>query len=200
MAFLNQGLPTQVEQNAVRRDEEDIEIVTTDGGFEVRNARSSQGLREYDISFPAAVYGDAVHEAVIALYKVARGKLHSFRFRDFTDYQLDGEVIGTGDASTTAFQVVQSWTVDGTTETRTITRPVSPLSVYKDGVLQGSGYTVDYTTGIVTFTSAPGDGVAISVSGTFDVPVRFDTVQTMTALDRRLRHIDTMTLREVREA
>jgi len=199
MAFLNQGLPTQVEQNAVRRDEEDIEIVTTDGGFEVRNARSSQGLREYDISFPAAVYGDAVHEAVIALYKVARGKLHSFRFRDFTDYQLDGEVIGTGDASTTAFQVIQSWTVDGTTETRTITRPVSPLAVYKDGVLQGSGYTVDYTTGIVTFTSAPGTGVEISVSGTFDVPVRFDTVQTMTALDRRLRHVDTMTLREVRE-
>lgn len=199
MAFLNQRLPSQVEQNAVRRDEEDIEIVTTDGGFEVRNARSSQGLREFDISFPAAAYGDDVHDAVIALYKVARGKLYPFRFRDFTDYSLSAEVIGTGDGAATAFQVIQSWTVDGTTETRTVTRPVSPLSVYKDGALQGSGYTVDYTTGIITFTSAPTAGVVISVTGTFDVPVRFDSVQTMTALDRRLKHIDTMTLREVRE-
>ena len=57
MAFIDQRLPTQVEVNAVKRDDEDIEIVTTDGGHEVRNARSSQSLREFDISFPAATYG-----------------------------------------------------------------------------------------------------------------------------------------------
>ena len=37
------------------------------------------------------------------------------------------------------------------------------------------GYTVDLTTGIVTFTVAPGAGVAVTSDYDFDVPVRFDT-------------------------
>ncbi len=198
MAFLNQRLPTKVEVNAVMRDEEDIEIVTTDGGYEVRNARASQSLREWDISFPAAEYGDAVHEAVIAQFKVARGSLHSFPFRDFTNSTLTAEVIGEGDGVTLVFQITQSWTVAGVTESRNITRPVATMLVFKDGVT-ASGYTIDYATGLITFTVAPADDVEISVTGTFDVPVRFDTAQTMTALDRRLKHIDTMTIKEVRE-
>jgi len=197
--FIDQRLPTKVEVNAVRRDDEDIEIVTTDGGFETRNARADQSLLEFDISFPVAVYGDAVHAAVIALYKVVRGKLHTFRFRDPTDFQLTAEVIGVGDGVATTFQITQSWTAGGETESRKITRPVSPMQVFKDGVLQVSGYSINYSTGEVTFTAAPADGIEISVTGQFDRPVRFDTVQTMTALDLKRRHIDTATLKEVRE-
>jgi uncharacterized protein (TIGR02217 family) len=42
-------------------------------------------------------------------------------------------------------------------------------------VVQGSGFTVDLTTGIVTFSSAPGAGVVVSADCDFDVPARFDT-------------------------
>jgi len=199
MAFLNQRLPTQVEIGAVLRDDEDIEIVTTDGGFEVRNARASQSLREFDIAFPAARIGDAIQAAVKAQYKVARKSLHTWRFRDFTDYQLDEEVIGVGTGAATTFQITQSWTVDGTTESRPITRPASPVQVFKDGALQGAGYSVNYDTGVITFTAAPADGVEISVSGEFDLPARFDSVRTVTAIDGNLKHFDTITVKEVRE-
>jgi len=199
MDFLNQRLPLQVELGAQLHDDDDIEIVTSDGGFETRNARASQSLRQFDISFPAARAGDAVQEAVKALYKVARKSLRTWRFRDFTDYQLDGEVIGEGDGSTTSFQITQAWTIDGFTEGRAITRPVDPVQIFKNGALQSTGYAVDYDTGIVTFTAAPANGVKIAVTGEFDIPARFDSVRTVTALDGRLKHIETMTIKEVRE-
>ncbi len=46
-----------------------------------------------------------------------------------------------------------------------------------DGVDQGapgSGWTVNQTTGVVTFTTAPGVGAVLTWGGEFDVPVRFD--------------------------
>lgn len=200
MAFIDQRLPTQVEINAVRRDAEDIEIVTTDGGFEVRNARRAQSLREFDIAFPTGDGASTVIAAVVALYKVARGPLNAFRFRDFLDYELTLEPIGVGDGANHDFQIKQSWTVAGDTESRAITRPVTPMSVYLDGVLQSSGYTVNYSTGVVHFTIAPAVAKVVAVTGTFDLPVRFDQPLPMTAIDGRLRHIDTITLKELREA
>ncbi|WP_257556407.1 DUF2460 domain-containing protein [Sphingobium sp. CFD-2] len=199
MAFIDQHLPREVEIGARRRDDEDIEIVTTDGGWEVRNARSSQSLREYEISFPMSQRDNAVYQAVVAMFKVARGKLHSFRFRDWADYQLDAEIIGTGDGSTTAFQITQSWTVDGETVSRDITRPISSFQVFKAGVLQVSGYSINYDTGMLTFSVAPSLGVEISVTGQFDIPVRFDAPLETLGYSADLEHIETITLKEVRE-
>lgn len=199
MAFIDQHLPRQVEIGARRTDDEDIDIVTTDGGWEVRNARASQSLREFEVSFPMSARDNAVYLAVVALYKVARGKLHTFRFRDWADYQLDGEVIGTGDGATTAFQITQSWTVDGETVSRNITRPISAMQVFKDGVLQVSGYSINYDTGVLTMTPAPALGVAISVTGEFDIPVRFDAPLNTLGYSADLEHIETITIKEVRE-
>jgi hypothetical protein len=47
------------------------------------------------------------------------------------------------------------------------------FQVFKDGVNQVSGWTVKNTTGEITFSSAPANGVVISWSGEFDTPCRF---------------------------
>jgi len=52
-------------------------------------------------------------------------------------------------------------------------RGVPAFRVMLNGVVQGSGYTVNNTTGIVTFAVAPTAGVVVSWSGEFDVPARF---------------------------
>lgn len=46
------------------------------------------------------------------------------------------------------------------------------FQVFKDAVNQASGWTVHNTRGEITFTSAPANGVVISWSGEFDVPMR----------------------------
>ena len=42
-----------------------------------------------------------------------------------------------------------------------------------NNVSQASGWTIDTTTGIVTFSSAPGSGVSVKAGYEFEVPVRF---------------------------
>jgi uncharacterized protein (TIGR02217 family) len=49
------------------------------------------------------------------------------------------------------------------------------VKVYLDGMLQASGWSVDTTTGLVTFSTAPVLGVEITADFEFEVPVRFDT-------------------------
>jgi uncharacterized protein (TIGR02217 family) len=67
------------------------------------------------------------------------------------------------------------------------------------GVEQLSGWSVDTTTGLVTFNTAPGAGVSITAGFEFDVPVRFDTDALDVTLDlERLGSITSIPLLELR--
>ena len=85
MSHFTDRLPRNVEQGAVRSLKYSNDVVTTDGGFEVRNARWSTPLRTYEISFPTSTRTDATYLAVIALYQKTLGGTHSFDFQDWTD-------------------------------------------------------------------------------------------------------------------
>jgi len=66
------------------------------------------------------------------------------------------------------------------------------------GVEQPSGWSVDTTTGVVTFSAAPGAGVAVTAGFEFDVPVRFDTDALDVTLDlERLGSITSIPLLEI---
>ena len=66
-------------------------------------------------------------------------------------------------------------------------------------VEQMAGWTLDATTGIVTFTAAPSIGVIIRAGFEFDVPVRFDTDMLDVTLDiERLGSITSIPLLEIR--
>ena len=201
MTFIDSRLPQQIEINAVRRETEPVDIVRTDGGYEVRNIRHAQGLFEYDVSFPPGGFDASVTEAVYAMWRASRGGLYAFRFRDWDSKNntLTDEVIGTGDGATTTFQITQTHTVGGVSSVRNVTRPVSAFTVMLDGAVQGSGYSIDYSTGVLTFTTAPALDVEISVSGTYDIPVRFDLSFEATGMASFLEHIETLTLVEVKE-
>jgi uncharacterized protein (TIGR02217 family) len=72
--------------------------------------------------------------------------------------------------------LIRTYSSGGSTDVRTITKPVAgTVKVYLAGVQQMSGWSVNTTTGVITFSSAPGNGVAVSADYEFDVPVRFDT-------------------------
>lgn len=51
---------------------------------------------------------------------------------------------------------------------------VPAFTVKKDGV-STTAYTVDNTTGNITFTTAPANGVVVSWSGEYDTPMAFDS-------------------------
>lgn len=83
---------------------------------------------------------------------------------------------------------------------RTITKPVAgTVRVALDGAEQLGGWTADTTTGVVTFDSAPAEGVSVTAGYAFDVPVRFDSDALDVTLDlERLGSITSIPLLELR--
>ena len=83
---------------------------------------------------------------------------------------------------------------------RAITKPVAgTVRVALGMVEQMSGWTVDTTTGVVTFTTAPAGGVIVRAGFEFDVPVRFDSDTLDVTLDfERLGSITSIPLLEIR--
>src|SRR4029077_9126003 len=122
--------------------------------------------------------------AILAMYRAHFGSLYPFRFRDWSDYQAMDSGFATGDATTTAFQLSMTYDPQyillGTQGTyfyvRDITLLASTPAIKKAGVLQtvGTDYTIS-SSGLVTFASPPATDAALTWSGEFDVPVRFDT-------------------------
>ena len=146
---------------------------------------------------------------MVSFFEARFARLYGFRFKDWADFKsclpsqislpLD-QAIGTGDGSQTQFQLVKVYASGGQSWTRTITKPVADtVRVALNGAEQLSGWSVDTTTGIVTFSAAPGVGVSVTAGFQFDVPVRFDTDQLDVTLDiERLGSIPSIPLIEVR--
>jgi len=127
---------------------------------------------------------DDLH-AVIAFFEARLGRLYGFRLKDFADFKsvapggtvtpLD-QAIGTGDGATTQFQLAKTYVSGPSNWLRAIKKPVDgTVRIALDGVEQVSGFTVDATTGLVTFDTAPADGIAITAGFEFDTPARFDS-------------------------
>ncbi len=111
------------------------------------------------------------------------------------------QVLGTGTGSLRHFRLRKSYTSGPVTWWRMIRRPVAgTVRVAVNGVERTSGWIVDLSTGIVSFTTAPSSGQAVTAGFEFDVPVRFDSDEMQVDLDiERKGTIDSITLVELRE-
>jgi uncharacterized protein (TIGR02217 family) len=128
-------------------------------------------------------------DELIAFFRARKGKAYGFRFKDWTDFKATGQLLGTGDDARTQFQLVKHYPSGSVIEVRTITKPVAgTVKVYLDGIEQASGWSVDTTTGLVTFSTAPALGVEVTADFEFDVPVRFDTDHMAVTIETYLLH------------
>lgn len=176
MSFVEVQFPPDISYGATGGPMFSTDITETFGGWEQRNVNWSQARGQWNVSH--GVKTETQLAVLLAFFRARRGKAVGFRFKDWSDFKAQNQIIGTGDGTQTAFQIVKSYTSGGTTVDRVIKKPVSgTVQVYKAGVLQSSGYTVNAATGVVTFTAAPTSGQVITVNFEFDVPARFDTDQ-----------------------
>ena len=131
------------------------------------------------LSWPARTM--ALREQVvelIAFFRARLGRAYGFRFKDWTDHQALAQPLGTGDGTTSAFQLVKRYASGGEVTTRTIAKPVAgTVKIYRDGVQATSGWSVNSSTGLVTISTAPAIGVIVTADFEFDVPAWFDTDQ-----------------------
>jgi uncharacterized protein (TIGR02217 family) len=188
--FLDQLFPQSVAYGMTGGPGFLTDVVSFVNGREQRNSKRDGGIGKWD-----AAHGLKTPDQMailIAFFRECRGRWAGFRFHDWLDYQLTNELIGTGTGAQTVFNITKTYGTDNP-EVRRIYKPASsswsdsfhtyaaPVVKLAD-VVQGSGYTLDYDEGTVTFDVAPGLGVTVKITCEFHVPARFDTDQMAVAI------------------
>ena len=207
MTFHDVRFPDNISRGARGGPERRTQIVELASGDEERNASWANSRRRYDISYGIRRADDL--DAVVQFFEARNGRLHGFRFKDWGDHKsckpsgaptAADQLIGTGDGTATAFQLVKRYASGSQTWVRAITKPVTgTISIALNGAPQMSGWTVDTATGVVSFATPPGNGVAVRAGFEFDVPVRFDSDALDVTLDiERLGSITSIPLVEIR--
>lgn len=127
---------------------------------------------------------DEINE-LLRFFKARQGAAYGFRVKNQWDWSSNAEgtdapgtqdvQIEQGDGTTVAFQLIKKYTDGLSTVSKNIYKPVADtVRIWVNGVekTEGVDWTVDTTTGIVTFSVAPGAGLAIHASFEFDTPAR----------------------------
>ena len=207
MAFHEVRFPDNISRGARGGPERRTQIVELASGDEERNASWTNSRRRYDVAYGIRRADDLA--SVVSFFEARNGRLHGFRYKDWADYKsalssqaitATDQQIGTGTGSLQTFQLAKRYTSGAQTWVRTIAKPVAgTVRVALGMVEQMSGWTVDTTTGVITFTTAPANSVIIRAGFEFDVPVRFDSDTLGVTLDfERLGSITSIPLLEIR--
>lgn len=163
------------------------DVVVLGSGAEERNARWAHSRRRFDAGYGVKTF-DALSQ-VIAFFEERRGRLYGFRWRDRLDnssaapdaaVSATDQAIGTGDGASNTFQLAKTYGLLYSPYQRPIAKPVTGsvrVAVAGSEATEGTDFTVDTTTGLVTFLAGhvPAVGAAVTAGFLFDVPVRFDT-------------------------
>lgn len=146
-------------------------ILEASSGKEQSAKRWSYPKYAFNIHFNVLRASDSYveYQQLLGFINQVGGSFDTFLYTDPSDSVATDQTFGVGNGSATVFQL-----------TRTLgsfTEPVKAIngtpSIYKNGVLQSSGYSIDVTTGIITFTVAPTAGQTLSWTGNFYYRCRF---------------------------
>lgn len=135
-----------------------------------RNPLRSRPLYRFSVIYKNLRSND--HAEVINAFNACEGGVHSFRLKDWSDFTAEDEelsVLGTGSAQ--SLQLQKIYTFGARSVARPIRKPVTG-TVIVTANNSPIAASVDYTTGIATFTAIA--GTVLRWSGEFDVPVMFE--------------------------
>lgn len=188
MAFRDVLFPEHISYGSTGGPKFNTTVLVLASGYEKRNINWEIVRGEYEAQH--AIKTRAEMEEVMNFFMAMMGRAYSFRYKDWLDFELTDQTIGTGDGVETEFQLVKRYFVTNTPDTyfydRIITKPVEqsisgvtinlvPQTEVTSGLGAGE-FMVDYDTGIFTFGTTPANGHLVVVGhADFDVHARFDT-------------------------
>lgn len=197
--YVDVRLDRDIEAGAKAKPRYSTDIITTDGGYEVRNSRWAYPLFSYEFNLePGSPTFDLDLEDFVNLFHVVGGSAGTFRFRHWSDYVATNQAIGIGDGVKVAFQLYRTYTRGALTRNRKIVRPTIATVVARVGATV-TAVTTDPLTGIITFASPPAAAAVITADFQFDNLVRFDSDELeMVGLMLDLDQPQSIVLKEVR--
>lgn len=185
MQFHEVRFPVALSFGSVGGPERRTDIVSISNGFEERNSPWAHSRRRYDAGVGIRSLDDI--ELMIAFFEARFGQMYGFRWKDWSDYRSNkpsseitafDQIIGEGDGVTETYQLMKTYRSGDQYYSRPISKPVAGTVTCAMGPLllsEGTDFTLDATTGKVTFLDVPPAGIPVTAGFEFDVPVRFDT-------------------------
>lgn len=198
MAFHDIRLPDEVEQGATGGPLFQTTILPMSSGQEQRNINWGEVRHSWDIAYGIQTKADFDH--CRQFFFARRGQGNSFRFKDWSDFEIMDEVQGVGDGANLTFQLIRTYEATGPAPyLRRITRPVAGTVVWRvDGVPRGA--TAQPLGVYLLAGPPPAIGAVVSASAEFDIAVRFNIDQFSLVLDLpNAGTIGSLPVMEVRE-
>jgi len=157
-------------------------------GHEQRNVEWSLARAMYDASY--GIKQREQMEQVLDFFYARRGQAYGFRFKDWMDFELPRQTIGTmGNAgNTSTLQVFKRYEpLTAYAYDRPILKIVpGTVILWRNGTLLSGDQTssrLNTNTGVITNRSNDDDGAVFEIACQFDVPVRFATDEIKIAHD-----------------
>lgn len=185
MNFHEVRFPTELSFGSSGGPERRTEIVALSNGFEERNSPWAQSRRRYDAGLGMRSLDDLAD--VFSFFEARHGQLFGFRWKDWTDYksclpsenfQPRDQKFGDGDGVRSQFPLIKNYRSGAFNYERIISKPVEgrvSIALAGDELEEGVHYSIDYSTGIISFVTPPPQDAILTAGYEFDVPVRFDT-------------------------
>lgn len=180
-AFHETQFPSEISYGSRGGPRRLTQVVTLKSGYEERNQSWQHSRRRYDASI--GIRNTKHLHDVIDFWEARRGRLYGFRWKDWLDFKSSrgrevptsvDVILDAGDGAKTQFQLVKRYENGGEEYVRPIKKPVAGTVLVSVNNVTVTGWTVDTTTGVITFETAPAAGTIIRAGFEFDVPARFD--------------------------
>jgi len=183
-SFVEERLSDEVERGARGGPRFLTGITPLDSGFERRNSVWESARGEWDIGYGIEYQEDYIK--VRDFFYAMRGRLCGFRFRDWSDYQVN-QILDTGTASSTQvnYQAFKRYQVGSNYYDRVLRKLVpGSYQVLRNGSAltettstnpTANQFNINVNTGAIKLGRALTNLEQLRLVAEFDVPVRFDT-------------------------
>ena len=173
MSFLEMRFPELISFNSSSIVQFDTSVVVTKNGLEQRNINWNYAKMRFNIVNGIKTKSEL--DDILRFFRNVKGRAFGFRFKDWSDYNAKKQIIGYGDGIKKEFQLIKSYIVNNNFYTRKINKPVfSTVKIYLDNV-ESDNFSIDFTSGLLSFDYSIPMNVKVEADFEFDVPVRFDS-------------------------
>lgn len=174
MTHLEVQFPADISYGSTGGSRFKTSIIELSSGYEKRNIEWSKSRAQFDVGH--SIQDISAMDELVTFFNVMKGRANSFRMKDWSDYKITNQSIGTGDGILTDFQVFKRYTLAGVNHDRVLTKLVEGTLRYTVDGNPGIVSTINLNTGVLSFAQPPTVGQDIYIEYVeFDVPARFDT-------------------------
>ena len=169
MAFLDIQFPQELVSFFNKKVQYVTSVSRMQSGVELRK-NVTTSMKVYTM-FNAIKRSDQI-ELLENFFHITKGRMYSFKMHDATDFKIENMQSTKIDSHAVQIQKVVQF--DSVAKSQKITKPKpDTISVFQDGALLVSGYSVNFQTGEITFTNDI-SASTITVSCEFFQHLRFN--------------------------